>query len=260
MNVRRSISLGVLAVALALVWPAVAVAEPAVPGAPTIMAPTQNALVGGYVVVSGWTSTYTAEVQVSSPSQVTTVAVATVSEPGTFTATVAVPYGPSVISVFARNTGGDSAAVQLTVWNLGDLPGYPAFVLVDKSDLYLYVIRYGSTVARYPIAIGMPRTPTKVGTFVLGRPMRGGGSWGALRMPLMKPKWVRKRVTIHVRRRHVRRWVRRLTYVRTTYYIHGTNDPASIGTWASLGCVRMYNGDVRAFAGMTGVEPCVIRE
>jgi lipoprotein-anchoring transpeptidase ErfK/SrfK len=260
MNVRWGVCLVLLVAALALVCPAAAVAGLEMPGAPTITAPAQNALVGGYVVVSGSTSTYTAEVQVSSPSQLTTVAVATVSEPGTFTVTVAVPYGPSTISILARNDAGDSAVVQLNVWSLGDLPGYPAFVLVDKSDLYLYVVRYGTVAARYPIAIGMPRTPTKVGTFVLGRPMRGGGSWGALRMPLMKPKWVRRRVTVHVGRRHVRRWVRRLTYVKTTYYIHGTNDSASIGTWASLGCVRMYDGDVRAFAGMTGVEPCVIRE
>ncbi|RZK80076.1 MAG: L,D-transpeptidase, partial [Methylobacterium sp.] len=28
------------------------------------------------------------------------------------------------------------------------------------------------------------------------------------------------------------------------YAIHGTNRPSSVGTWASYGCIRMYNQDV----------------
>ena len=31
----------------------------------------------------------------------------------------------------------------------------------------------------------------------------------------------------------------------TSYYIHGTNNPYSIGTFASFGCIRMYNRDVK---------------
>jgi hypothetical protein len=261
MHRRTILSIVILAAAVSLV-----LASPVVTGArdtypqpeaPAVLVPTQNALVGDTVTVSGETDTYTVEVQVTSGSQVATFA--PVSMPGTFSLTVAVPYGPSVISVIARNPDATSTVVERTVWNLGAVAAYPAFVLVDKSDFYLYVIRWGTVQARYPIAIGMPRTPTKVGNWRLGRPMRGGGGWGALRMPLMKPKWVRKRITVHVRRHHVRRWVRRKVYVRTSYYIHGTNDPSSIGTWASLGCVRLFNADVRALAAMTGVEPCVIR-
>jgi L,D-transpeptidase ErfK/SrfK len=262
MKMRSRIALVVVAAAMALAWPVIAGAGMAYPAlaAPTISSPAENALVGGFVVVSGQTDTWTAEVTVATGSETTTVVPATPSDVGTFSVTVAVPYGRSVISVSASNPGTQSPVVQRTVWNLGAVPWYPGLVLVDKSDLYLYLIRNGSVWARYPIAIGMPRTPTPVGTWTLGRPMRGGGGWGALRMPLMRQKWVRKRVTVHVRRRHVRRWVRRRVYVKTSYYIHGTNDPSSIGTWASLGCVRLFNEDVRALAAMTGIEPCVIRQ
>ncbi len=33
-------------------------------------------------------------------------------------------------------------------------------------------------------------------------------------------------------------------YVYTRYTIHGTNDPSSIGTKASAGCIRLYNKDI----------------
>ena len=39
-------------------------------------------------------------------------------------------------------------------------------------------------------------------------------------------------------------WTRWLGLSKPQYGIHGTNNPASIGTMASLGCVRMYNRDV----------------
>jgi lipoprotein-anchoring transpeptidase ErfK/SrfK len=265
MKMHRVVQLSVLAVVFGIVcvWPVLAGAiVVAVP--PTVLAPANGALVGDVVTVSGTTDTDTVDVVVEvkpewEPTR-TAPAFAPVSSPGTFSVSVAVPYGRSVISVLARTADDTSTVVERTVWNLGAVPGYPGLVLVDKSDLYLYLIRNGAVWARYPIAIGMPRTPTPVGTWTLGRPMRGGGGWGALRMPLMRQKWVRKRVTVHVRRRHVRRWVRRRVYVKTSYYIHGTNDPSSIGTWASLGCVRLFNEDVRALAAMTGIEPCVIRQ
>jgi lipoprotein-anchoring transpeptidase ErfK/SrfK len=35
-----------------------------------------------------------------------------------------------------------------------------------------------------------------------------------------------------------------MTLAGGQYAIHGTNRPSSIGTWASYGCIRMYNQDV----------------
>jgi hypothetical protein len=50
-----------------------------------------------------------------------------------------------------------------------------------------------------------------------------------------------------------------------TYYIHGTNAEASIGTAASHGCVRMLNDDVVVLARLliertgTPIEPGLIQ-
>lgn len=41
------------------------------------------------------------------------------------------------------------------------------------------------------------------------------------------------------------------------YRIHGTNDPKSIGTAASSGCIRMHNGHVVHLASMAGVGTTV---
>ena len=37
---------------------------------------------------------------------------------------------------------------------------------------------------------------------------------------------------------------RALTLEGGDYAIHGTNRPSSIGTFASYGCIRMYNQDI----------------
>ena len=37
---------------------------------------------------------------------------------------------------------------------------------------------------------------------------------------------------------------RALTLDRGEYAIHGTNRPESVGTYASYGCIRMYNRDI----------------
>jgi lipoprotein-anchoring transpeptidase ErfK/SrfK len=37
---------------------------------------------------------------------------------------------------------------------------------------------------------------------------------------------------------------RAMTLSGGQYAIHGTNKPSSIGTFASYGCIRMYNQDI----------------
>jgi lipoprotein-anchoring transpeptidase ErfK/SrfK len=49
-----------------------------------------------------------------------------------------------------------------------------------------------------------------------------------------------------------------LTLSGGQYAIHGTNRPASIGTYASYGCVRMFNEDVIDLFGRVGVGTAVI--
>lgn len=42
-----------------------------------------------------------------------------------------------------------------------------------------------------------------------------------------------------------------------TYGIHGTNNPSSIGTHASAGCVRMYNADIEYLYGIIPIGTSV---
>ena len=138
---------------------------------------------------------------------------------------VSVRYGRDTVRIVGGNAWGSKCSATLTVYQLGKtLPPYWRYVLVDKSDYYLYYINGRRVSVRYPVAIGTPWAPTPTGTFRLWYPQPGGGPWGVIRMPLQR------RV--------------RGGFVRTSYYIHGTNDPSSIGTAASHGCVRMYNRSV----------------
>ncbi|MDW7673311.1 MAG: L,D-transpeptidase family protein [Bacillota bacterium] len=85
-------------------------------------------------------------------------------------------------------------------------------------------------IKEYPVAIGKPNTPTPVGNFeIRAKVMYPGGVYGT-------------------------RWME----FKPEYGIHGTNNPASIGTMASLGCVRMHNHDVDELFGKVRMGTPVI--
>ena len=135
-------------------------------------------------------------------------------------------YRTNTVEVVGVNAWGTSKPNVRQVQYLGPVPTSTRFVLIDKSELNLYFVDHRALVRVYPIAIGMWDTPTPSGYFTLGVPMRSpSAAWGPFRMPLMKG--------------------RRGQYRLTSYYIHGTNDPDSIGTMASHGCIRMYNWQLR---------------
>jgi lipoprotein-anchoring transpeptidase ErfK/SrfK len=135
-------------------------------------------------------------------------------------------------------------------------PG-PLELRVDLSERRLYVHEAGELVETYGVAVGRASNPTPTGTFRTGRI-----EWN--------PRWVPP----------PREWARKLKprapgdprnpmqgvkiYFREPwYYIHGTNDPGSIGTAASRGCLRMRSGDAKALARLIerngGSAPLVIR-
>jgi len=141
-----------------------------------------------------------------------------------------IPEDEHVVCVGFANAWGRSTSNRVRLFNLAQqsLLARSRYILVDKSNMALYVIGGGQVTAVYPVAIGTHATPTREGTFLLGQAQRAYGAYGVLRMPLLK--------------RVGGRWV------ATGYYIHGNNDPASIGTMASHGCVRMYNWAIRQVA------------
>jgi lipoprotein-anchoring transpeptidase ErfK/SrfK len=220
--------------------------------APTIVSPAASALVPSTFVLTGHVGPGVTVVQVNGAVSASVPLLTADSEGAAFTATVTVNYGPTVLSVTASEGAARSAPAALTVWQLGATPAASSFVLVDKSDFMLYVVRSGSVIAAYPVAIGTYATPTHPGTRYLGRPVHApNGVWGPFRMRLYKRSLVRVSYKVRIGRRLVKRWHKVLKLVGTSYYIHGTNAPSSIGTPASHGCIRMWNSNLRVFRTLT---------
>ena len=253
MNTRRrarryAIAVFVCAVAALAALPTAAFAL----DAPTILTPRPSALVAPTFVITGRVSPAVAQLQVTGATLGAVTILPADSEGATFTAQVTAPYGRSDIQLTAGDGVTWSSAAKLTVWQLGQVRATPRLVLVDKSDFMLYVIRSGVVVTAFPVAIGMRGTPTPVGTFQLGRPVHAPNSvWGPFRMQLFRRRMVRAAYFVRVNGARVKRWHMVVARTPTRYYIHGTNDPDSIGTPASHGCVRMFNSNLRTFRGLT---------
>jgi hypothetical protein len=107
----------------------------------------------------------------------------------------------------------------------------PFHVLVDCSARRLMLTHGKTWIASYPVAVG-PGTTTPHGRFeVLSK--------------IKKPDWTNPQNREIVAFGHPdnplgTRWIA----FTPGYGIHGTNEPASIGTASSKGCIRMFNEDV----------------
>jgi lipoprotein-anchoring transpeptidase ErfK/SrfK len=102
---------------------------------------------------------------------------------------------------------------------------------VDLSRLRLSVLRGQRTVGEFPIAAGMPATPTPTGLFsVTDRiAFAQAGTYGSFALGLS------------ARQSHLQAgWTG-----GDQVAIHGTESPSSIGSYASLGCVRVSEAALR---------------
>jgi lipoprotein-anchoring transpeptidase ErfK/SrfK len=109
---------------------------------------------------------------------------------------------------------------------------------VDLSDRRLYVEEYGSVIQSYDVAVGKKDHPTPRGAY-------------AVRRVIWNPRWVppqsdwakgKKPREAGDPRNPMGR--AKIFFREPTYYLHGTDDEASIGKAASHGCVRMRNDDI----------------
>lgn len=146
-------------------------------------------------------------------------------------------YGhvPIVVWIMARAANGAFGKVSLP-FRGGDRSGWirlkglklrstPIRVVADLSRHRLTVTRLGKVILRVSAATGAPVSPTPVGHyFVTDRvPQTPGGPFGAFIFGIsgiqthLPPGWTGGNLLA----------------------IHGTNDPASIGTSASAGCLRV---------------------
>ncbi|NLJ76489.1 MAG: L,D-transpeptidase family protein [Peptococcaceae bacterium] len=107
-------------------------------------------------------------------------------------------------------------------------------IIIDMDNLTLTLFNKGEFYKKYPVAMGKYQTPTPV------------GNWKIISMSSNPPSVMGTRFM-------------GLNIPYGQYGIHGTNNPHSIGSFASLGCIRMFNSDAEEIYRMvTNGTPVVI--
>lgn len=114
------------------------------------------------------------------------------------------------------------------------------YIVVDKSDLRLYLVENGALVVSYPVAVGKASTPTPNAVWRIGAKYYTDvwSVYGPRKMRLFRQSGS--------------------SFVFTAYNMHGTNVDSSIGTYASHGCIRMHNYDVLVFFDMVPLGTMVV--
>ncbi|RJQ05578.1 MAG: hypothetical protein C4551_09150 [Bacillota bacterium] len=97
---------------------------------------------------------------------------------------------------------------------------------IERRQLTLYAD--GFPYKTYPVAVGKPSTPSAVG------------------------QWTIRNKGVNVGPQFGTRWMA-LTVPWGTYGVHGTNNPGSIGSAASGGCIRMFNHNVNELYEWVGI-------
>jgi lipoprotein-anchoring transpeptidase ErfK/SrfK len=112
----------------------------------------------------------------------------------------------------------------------------------DLSERELHVIEDGEVVRTYGIAVGSRKHPTPTGSYWTGHIV-----WNPRWVP-PPSKWARKlRPRAGGDPRNPMQGVK-IYFREPWYFIHGTNNPGSIGSAASHGCIRMRTRDAKALA------------
>lgn len=120
-----------------------------------------------------------------------------------------------------------------------DGPHGPGTIIVDTPNKYLFLVQPGRTALRYGIGVGRP-----------------GFTWSGVKSVTRKAEWPNWTPPPEMlkRRPDLPRFMEggpdnplgaRALYLGSSLYrIHGTNEPHTIGTNVSSGCIRLRNEDV----------------
>ena len=129
----------------------------------------------------------------------------------------------------------------------------PGTVIVDTPNTYLYLVLGNGKALRYGIGVG-----------------REGFTWSGVKQVVRKAEWPdwHPPQDMLARQPYLPRFMaggpgnplgaRAMYLGGTVYRIHGTNNPASIGTQVSSGCIRLTNDDVTDLYGRVSVGAKVI--
>jgi L,D-transpeptidase ErfK/SrfK len=113
-------------------------------------------------------------------------------------------------------------------------------ILINTAELRLYYFNEDDrTVMTFPIGIGDPRWPTPEGDFIITQRIINPTWTVPLSLRDKYPKWT---VPAGPDNPLGKYW---LGLDNSSYGIHGTNFPWSIGRLATQGCIRMYPEDIR---------------
>jgi lipoprotein-anchoring transpeptidase ErfK/SrfK len=113
---------------------------------------------------------------------------------------------------------------------------------VDLSERVLRVVEDGEVVRTYGVAVGTRKHPTPTGTYRTGRIV-----WNPRWVP-PPSEWARRlKARAGGDPRNPMQGVK-IYFREPWYFIHGTNNPESIGSAASHGCLRMRTKDAKALA------------
>ena len=139
---------------------------------------------------------------------------------------------------------------QEVAYSGGEKPGT---VIVNTNEKYLYLVQEGGRALRYGIGVGRP-----------------GFTWSGVHHVSQKREWpdwtppaemLKRRPDLprHMDGGPENPLGARAMYLGSSLYrIHGSNEPWTIGTQVSSGCIRMRNEDVIDLYGRVGVGTRVV--
>ncbi|NEW88003.1 L,D-transpeptidase, partial [Rhodopseudomonas sp. WA056] len=126
-------------------------------------------------------------------------------------------------------------------------------IVIDTANTYLYYVLGGGRAIRYGVGVG-----------------REGFTWSGVQTITRKAEWPdwRPPAEMIARQPYLPRFMaggpgnplgaRAMYLGSTTYRIHGTNDPATIGKFVSSGCIRLTNEDLEDLFNRAGVGTRVV--
>lgn len=148
--------------------------------------------------------------------------------------------GAQMVSDAASSAEGgtETAAEETKATSYAPVDAGPIELEVSLSERQLRVIQGGQVVKSYAVAIGKHNHPTPQGSFRAGRVV-----WNPRWVPPSAP-WAKGKKARGPGDPNNPMGKVKIFFKEPDYYIHGTNDEASLGKAASHGCVRMANEDI----------------
>jgi lipoprotein-anchoring transpeptidase ErfK/SrfK len=180
------------------------------------------------------------------------------AQPEYQTAPVPQPTVVSAPAAYAPSSQGDMSSYpidprynrQIVAYDTAEKPGT---IVIDTPNKFLYLVEAGGKAMRYGIGVGRP-----------------GFTWAGVKTITAKKEWPdwRPPADMLARRPDLPRYMpggmdnplgARAMYLGSTLYrIHGSNEPWTIGTNVSSGCIRMRNEDVEDLYSRVAVGTKVV--